>query len=700
MKIKTSILTIPGAPLEGVNPLPHFRDKKARHFPATENVPENLKKNVGTTEKVLPYLMQDRYSRKRIPLKLKMYTLENEYLKAEFLPEYGGRLYSLFDKVNNIDLVMKNPVIQPGNLAIRNAWLSGGIEWNIGSIGHTYTTCDNVFCAILDDGVGNEFLRIYEFERCTNVFWQIDFHLPENSKELFSHVKIINPFKEDTTTYWWTNIAVEDTGKTRVLSSCEDIILFMGGKLDYATLPYADAIAGVDISFPSNVTRGFDYFLQPRDTSKGSWEAAAYEDGKVFFERSTAPLLYRKMFCWGTHHGGKHWQEYLSDKGFGYYAEIQAGFAPSQLHDMVLKGGEILEWTQGFGGLTLDKDKLLESHLHDANIYLDQKIEEYISFEMLEDYDRMFKELANKETNPENIVHNASGWGALELKRMKQQNDSVIPNSFCFPDSTITSEQYPWLNLLEEGILPDEDVNYIPDSWIINPKWLDLIEKSLEKENGKTWFSLLHYGTALYEQNDFGKVAVEAENWDRIDEFEEKAKNAWIESIALKPSVWAYRNLAVTEKDAEKAIEYYQKAFQLDAAYSDFALSAEYVKLLCKEKKYSEAWDFYSSLPNNIKTADRVMIVVATAAVELKKLDFLKGFFEAEHFDIKEGETSLTELWFKYSAVLLAKSDGVENPTSQQQEEYIKKARKLCPPPEEIDFRMSEDDNEKYRVEE
>jgi len=507
MRIKTSILTIPGAPIEGVNPLPCFRKKTATRFPFTEKVPEYLKENVGTTEKVLPYLMQDRYSRKRIPLKIKIFTLENDYLKAEFMPEYGGRLYSLFDKINNVDLVMKNPVIQPGNLAIRNAWLSGGIEWNIGSIGHTYTTCDNVFSAILDDGNGNDFLRIYEFERCTNVFWQVDFHLPENSKHLFAHVKIVNPFEEDTTTYWWSNIAVPDTGKTRVLSSCEDIILFMGGKLDYATLPFADAIPGIDISYPGNVTRGFDYFLQPEKGAKSSWEAAAYEDGKVFFERSTSPLLYRKMFCWGNHHGGKHWQEYLSDEKSGYYAEIQAGIAPSQLHDMVLKGRETLEWTQCFGGLALEKDTLHNSHLHDANLYLDAEIEKDISFDKLSDIDKGFKQLANIKTNPENIIHNASGWGALEKMRMELQNDSKIPDSFCFPKSTLSAEQYPWLHLLQNGFLPLEDVNHIPDSWIINPKWLDLIEKSLEKKDGKSWFSLLHYGTALFEQSDFGKVA-------------------------------------------------------------------------------------------------------------------------------------------------------------------------------------------------
>jgi len=60
----------------------------------------------------------------------------------------------------------------------------------------------------------------------------------------------------------------------------------------------------------------------------------------------------------------------------------------------------------------------------------------------------------------------------------------------------------------------------------------------------------------------------------------------------------------------------------------------------------------------------------------------------------------LTEIWFKYSAVLLAKDDGIENPSSEELVNYLEKAKKICPPPEEIDFRMTVDDNEKYRVEE
>ena len=181
MKIRTEIFEIPGAPLEGLNPLPRFRSRKPSEYRCSDRFPAKLRETLGTYNKVLPYLMQDRYSRRRDILKLKSFVLENEYLKARFLPEYGGRLHSLYDKVHGEELLFTNPVIQPGNLAIRNAWLSGGIEWNIGNLGHCYTTCDNVFSAILKDGEGNEFLRIYEFERLKSIFWQADFHLPEGS---------------------------------------------------------------------------------------------------------------------------------------------------------------------------------------------------------------------------------------------------------------------------------------------------------------------------------------------------------------------------------------------------------------------------------------------------------------------------------------------------------------------------------------
>ncbi|MBQ9116467.1 MAG: DUF5107 domain-containing protein, partial [Clostridia bacterium] len=545
MRIREEIKVIPGAPLEGVSPLPKFRTRKPALPKTGEGFPEELKVGVGHHTKVLPYTVQDRYSRKRLPLRLKCVVLENDYLKAEFLPEYGGRLYSLYDKINGEDLVMRNPVIQPANLAIRNAWLSGGIEWNIGSIGYTFTTCDNVFCAILRDGDGNDFMRIYEFERLKGVFWQADFHLPEGSKHLIVHVRVVNPFDTDTTTYWWSNTAVVDEGKTRVIASGKNIISFVGGEMRYEQLPYIDAMPGADISYPSNATRSFDFFIQPNFKEECTWEAAALPGGLTMYERSTAPLSCKKMFCWGNHHAGKHWQEFLSDKGSGYYVEIQAGIAPSQLHDRILRANETLDWTQCFGGVKGDEDKLLHSEYEEAREYLGGLIDARLSEDDITALNEKMNKLADLPVSESDIIHTGSGFGAVEAMRMAQDGDGKVPESMKFPIFTVGKEEYPWKYLLENGVLPPEDGRYFVPSYNVSDRWLPRIKDSFSRDGGKTWYSLMQYGIAVYDGVDNTKYAADAYSDEDRDERTRIAEEAWKESVSLKPTALVYRNLAV-----------------------------------------------------------------------------------------------------------------------------------------------------------
>src|SRR5512139_908944 len=118
-------LVIPGARLGEENPLPYFRARAAHQtIPADPSLPEEKRYLLGweTGFRVLPYRMQDQYTRQRQPLTFQSIVLENETLKATFLPELGGRLVSLLHKPDNRELLCRNPVFQPANLAIRNAW--------------------------------------------------------------------------------------------------------------------------------------------------------------------------------------------------------------------------------------------------------------------------------------------------------------------------------------------------------------------------------------------------------------------------------------------------------------------------------------------------------------------------------------------------------------------------------------------------
>ena len=702
MKIRFESFYIPTAPLGGVNPLPQFRSRRPNEFKADTTLPDELRTDLGNVTKVLPYLTQDRYNRNKELKGLKSLVLENEYLIARFLPEYGGRLHSLYDKRQDRELLFANSVIQPCNLAIRNAWLSGGIEWNVGCFGHTYTTCDNVFAAIMDDGKGNDFLRIYEFERNKSVFWQVDFHLPDGSEHLISHVKIVNPFDKDTSIYWWTNIAVPDDGKTRVLASNKHVISFVDNACSYERLPYLKAFDGKDMSYPINASRAFDFFIQKDEEGESTWEAAAYSDGTVFYERSTAPLYYKKLFCWGNHRAGEHWQEFLSaGEGTGYYAEIQAGIAPSQLHDKLMPRNSKYEWTQCFGGMSLEKARLFDDNYDNAVAYFDEKLNMVMDITDIKALDKSLEALADLVPERKDLCHLGSGFGALETVRMAKDGDGITPTSMLFPTDTIGYDESPWLDLINDGVIKDTDPTKIKTSYMVSPKWVGKMLASLDKKGGYNWNSLLHAGVAIYEYHNVDVTARLSYSEEENARQTEKARELWLASVKEKKNYWAYRNLAVLEQNEgnlELSEKYYDFAIGCDGAFDDFGLASEYACFLVKCKRFEKLWNLYLGLPDNCKAVDRVKISAAQAAVKLGKLDYLEGFFCDEHYDVREGETSLTDVWFEYCALKLAKERGIENPTAQEFDALVDEAWDLCPPGKDIDFRMSADKRDRYRV--
>ena len=126
----------------------------------------------GRVNGILPYLLQDGYDRKKKPRAWKAAILENDYIRAVFLPEIGGRLWSLTDKTTGRELLHANPVFQPCNLALRNAWVSGGVEWNVGIIGHTPFTVDAMFAEKLALDDGTPVLRLFQYERIRRLVYR------------------------------------------------------------------------------------------------------------------------------------------------------------------------------------------------------------------------------------------------------------------------------------------------------------------------------------------------------------------------------------------------------------------------------------------------------------------------------------------------------------------------------------------------
>jgi len=701
MSARVETMTVPGNLPRDLNPLPKFRREYGFSLPELKgDHPKEYNEGLGAHARVMPYKMQDRYSRARDEVTLKTVVLENKYLKATFTPELGGKLWSLFDKINNRELLLNNPVLQPGNLGLRNAWTSGGIEWNFGVLGHTYFTCDNVYAALLEAPDGNSVLRMYEFERAKECVWQADFLLPEESKVLICHISLYNP-GSDTTTYWWSNAAIPDDNHTRVLSSSEQVIAICGNSFTAETLPELSGMHG-DMSYPDNSTRAFDYFFQPEAGTQPetTWEAAVNNEGYTFFDRSTAPLIYHKLFCWGSHRAGKRWQEYLSEGRKGDYIELQAGIARTQLHDKLFPAGAKFEWTQCFGGTKVDRDEVHGKELHEANKFMEARVEELVSEREILGVNRILSKIATLPVGEKQIVHRGAGWGALELQREAVCRDKRLPLSVTFPESSLCEEQKPWQTLLETGILPETSPDIAPVSFMVSPAWQKLLEAGFGKEGGRNWLSLYHYGNMLFEAWDDAHLAAETVNWPDSEKYIQLAEAAWKESAALTPNVWALRNLALLEHlrgNTGAALAYYDRVFELPASLSDFAFAAEYLGWLADLGQYSKAWALFSRLPESIRRADRVVINAARSALRVGQVDFVESLFGTEYAAIREGETSLTDMWFELSARKLAANDGISSPSSSDLAKYKALALKNCPPPAEIDFRMSYDENSQYR---
>lgn len=307
-----------------ISDVPHLSLEKEEHSAkSTIEDFEGLFIDYGYRETAYPYTLQNAYTEEK-PAEITVAVLENEFLYAEFLPTLGGRLWKLYDKVKQKDILYTNDVIRFHNLSVRNAWFSGGVEWNCGVIGHTPFTCSQMYCAFVKGKNGEEVLRFYEFERVRSLYYQIDFWLEEN--RLLSAVRIENPNLAVIPMYWWSNMATPEYPNGRVVVPAGSAYNNSDGAgIKKSTIPMDN---GIDVSYPERIPDTIDYFYNiPERGAKFIANVGA--DGFGLLQFSSHNLKGRKLFSWGHRKGSRHWQRMLTDKA-GDYVEIQAGLGKTQ----------------------------------------------------------------------------------------------------------------------------------------------------------------------------------------------------------------------------------------------------------------------------------------------------------------------------------------------------------------------------------
>lgn len=264
-----------------------------------------------------PYAPQSDVSSVREPARHRVVVLENRYLRAEVLPDIGGRLYRLFDKTANRDVFEYTGVLKYQNIGNRGAWLSGGIEFNFGSHGHTFDTVAPVAWALRHDPDGGASIWVGATAMPSEARWALRIGLRPDRAVLDLTIHTMAPPILPALAYWWSNAAVEVTDASA--------FYYFGRSANDLHCRHSWPIRdGTDLRWYRHRLVGTDMFIVDADRD----DMAYYDFDRAAGVASVADRFAapgQKYYTWGRAPGLLYWDLLLSDTPGHAYAEIQRG---------------------------------------------------------------------------------------------------------------------------------------------------------------------------------------------------------------------------------------------------------------------------------------------------------------------------------------------------------------------------------------
>ncbi len=286
-----------------------------------------------------PYTMQDHLSRKKVDRTYRALFLENEYLKITCLPELGGRLHSVLDKTQGVEAFHKNNVIKPSMIAMRGAFISGGVEWNAGPHVHTVTIVSPVDALVGRNDDGSAFLEINNIEKIFRTRWTVRVTLYPGRAYLDEQIRLYNPTDGMHPYYFWNCTAQPNLPTTR-------FIYPMSLGTDHAGREFFQwpVDKGKDLSWLKNYDRYASIFAVGCDYDFfGSYHVEL--DRGMVQVANHYQLPGKKAWTWGNWEFGLVSQQNLTDKD-GPYIEVQSGPLPTQSDYGMLEPHHQVAWRE------------------------------------------------------------------------------------------------------------------------------------------------------------------------------------------------------------------------------------------------------------------------------------------------------------------------------------------------------------------
>ena len=246
--------------------------------------------------------------------------VENEYLKLTYVPEVGGRIFSVYDKLRSREMFYRNDVIKPAPYNPRMSWVQSGLELTGPHDLHMLTLHGEPFWAnqILKHADGSVSLVVGEVDPVYGMKVNLTATLHPGIAALEIGVSCYNARDARMPQMLWINTAISATPKTR-------FIYPMTRTVGHTTADIADwpVYNGVDLSWDRNNKNMLGVFgIDIYDNFQGAYQFDLEYGIFRFADRRNVQGM--KLWTFGYGPGAKNHERGYTDNA-GPYVELQSG---------------------------------------------------------------------------------------------------------------------------------------------------------------------------------------------------------------------------------------------------------------------------------------------------------------------------------------------------------------------------------------
>lgn len=301
--------------------------------------------------RIYPYHRFDGFSITAVAKSWTMVKLDNPYLTVWIAPEIGGKVWGALDKKSGRAFIYRNPVVKFRDVALRGPWTAGGIEFNVGIIGHAPTTATPVEWTTRTRGDGTVDCVVGALDLASRTSWRVAIRLAPDAASFATDGWWDNPTGLHQSCYQWTTAAAEARDDLRVIHPGAQ---YLGHGGDVHPWPldaqgrdqsrYAATAHLPDSSFHviGQQAEFFGGWWDQLGRGYGHWSPAGDKPGQ-------------KLWLWSQARSGAIWRDLLTDAPAGQYIEMQSGLMHSQADDgssrtpfkhAALEPGAALAWEE------------------------------------------------------------------------------------------------------------------------------------------------------------------------------------------------------------------------------------------------------------------------------------------------------------------------------------------------------------------